>query len=187
MTARPLYPRELLGLAYRLTGRDGGRRRPRTVDLRRAVSTAYYALFHGWTWTVATEFLGASDDHRVADVCRWINHTDILHLLNAVRLANNGEISRNEAGAGKHIEPLLPRPIDARLVLVSRAFSSLQQHRHDADYDDRYDVSKELALEQVELTDDALTALWALYADRDAGLLLLLKLGLGGVKVAKTR
>jgi hypothetical protein len=42
-------------------------------------------------------------------------------------------------------------------------------------------------LEQVELTDDALTALWALYADRDDALLLLLKLGLGGVKVAKTR
>jgi hypothetical protein len=111
MTARPLYPRELLDLAYRLAGQDGGRGRPRTVDLRRAVSTAYYASFHP-SWTAATELLGAPNDHRVADVCRWINHMDVLHLLNAVRLANH-EISRNEAGAGKHIEPLLPRPIDA--------------------------------------------------------------------------
>jgi hypothetical protein len=140
----------------------------------------------GGTWTAATELLGAPNDHRVAEVCRWINHTDVLHLLNAIRLAN-GEISRNEAGAGKHIEQLLLRPIDERLVLVSRAFSGLQQHRHAADYDDRYDISKESALEHVELTDDALTALWALYADRDDALLLLLKLGLGGVKVAKTR
>jgi hypothetical protein len=45
MTIRPLLPDDLLMLVYRLTGWESGQGRPRTIELRRAVSTAYYALF----------------------------------------------------------------------------------------------------------------------------------------------
>jgi uncharacterized protein (UPF0332 family) len=186
MTIRPLLPDDLLMLAYRLAGWDSRQGRPRTIELRRAVSTAYYALFRGWTWTAAAELLGHPSDHRVPDVCRWINHSDVLELLSSVLLAQ-GELSRNKANTAKHIEPMLPRPLDPGLVMVSRTFRHLQEQRHAADYDDRYDITKRSALERVTLADRALSVLWNLHEQRDPGLVLLLKLGIGGVKVAKTR
>jgi hypothetical protein len=130
--------------------------------------------------------LSHPSDHRVPDVCRWINHSDVLELLSSVLLAQ-GELSRNKANTAKHIEPMLPRPLDPRLVMVSRTFRHLQEQRHAADYDDRYDITKRSALERVTLADRALSALWNLHEQRDPGLVLLLKLGIGGVKVAKTR
>jgi hypothetical protein len=50
MTARPIHPGELLDLADRLAGRGSGPGRPRMIELRRAVSSAYYALFHELAW-----------------------------------------------------------------------------------------------------------------------------------------
>lgn len=187
MTARPIAPVELLDLAYRSAGRGSGPGRPRTVDLRRAVSTAYYALFRGWTWTVATEVLRDPWDARVADLSRWITHADAADLFKAPLLAS-GEISRNQAGgSAKHLLPILPSPIHPELLSVCRTFVRLQDARHSADYDDRYDVSRRSALQNVELADVALEILWRLQRAREPDTILLLRLGAGAVKIARTR
>jgi hypothetical protein len=46
VTARQIHPGELLDLADVLAGRRAGAGRPRTIELRRAISSAYYAIFH---------------------------------------------------------------------------------------------------------------------------------------------
>jgi hypothetical protein len=58
VTARSIRSYELIGLAERLVPADAGKGRPRTVDLRRAVSTAFYALFHELISQATNELIG---------------------------------------------------------------------------------------------------------------------------------
>ncbi len=46
MAVRFIQSAELLVLADKLAGREAGKGKPRTIELRRAVSSAYYAVFH---------------------------------------------------------------------------------------------------------------------------------------------
>lgn len=59
-----------------LAGRESGRGRPRTAYLRRATSTAYYALFHELVTHGANRVLprGPRQDRLV--VARWFGHGD---------------------------------------------------------------------------------------------------------------
>ncbi len=54
VTARPLYPEDLIWLAHSLAGGGAGPGRPRAIALRRAVSSAYYAMFHEFTWCISS-------------------------------------------------------------------------------------------------------------------------------------
>lgn len=83
MTARDIYPNELLRLASELLG-PPGRGRPRTVRLRRAVSTAYYALFHRLSRDIAWAVLGSYGNSAAHDLVRWISHQDLLDLARQV-------------------------------------------------------------------------------------------------------
>ncbi|PWB94492.1 hypothetical protein [Methylosinus sporium] len=51
---------DLLGLADELAGREAGR--PKQASLRRAVATAYYAVFHTLAKLCADQLIGASPD-----------------------------------------------------------------------------------------------------------------------------
>lgn len=96
---------------------------PQQAKLRRAISTAYYALFHRLAAGAADLLVGSNargtqrylivyrsfEHRRIADVCRQIG---------------NGAL-RTEAG----------RPFDATLQECATAFVELQQNRHEADYD----------------------------------------------------
>ena len=55
-------PRDLIQTARRLT--ESGAAQPTQADLRRAVSTAYYALFHCLAATVADLLTGATGPDR---------------------------------------------------------------------------------------------------------------------------
>lgn len=64
---------DFLILAEELAGRDGGR--PRQASLRRAVATAYYAVFHALAKLCADQLIGASKPWRVyTPIYRSLDH-----------------------------------------------------------------------------------------------------------------
>ncbi|MGE8131661.1 hypothetical protein ACQKQD_32385 [Methylobacterium sp. NPDC080182] len=97
-------------------------KRPRQSDLKRAISTAYNALFHAVAQTNADRLIGVGANR--ADKA-W-RHT--------YRAMNHGE-------AKKACAQLQGLGFPADLVQVGLAFRSLQEDRHSADYDPFHRVS----------------------------------------------
>jgi uncharacterized protein (UPF0332 family) len=87
--------------------------RPKQARLRRAESTAYYAVFHALMRAVANEFVGASNAKTQAwiDAYRSLDHADIR------------KAAQKTAGFGPEI------------LQFVRLFGELQSRRHAADYD----------------------------------------------------
>jgi hypothetical protein len=116
-------PSDLLAQAQFLVGREP--KKPKQASLRRAVSAAYYALFHLLTEDAARLMFGGSDAAALrAVVCRAFQHA-------TMKRAAQG------FGAGTLGEPwksLLDTP-SPELKLVAGTFVDLQQQRHQADYD----------------------------------------------------
>jgi hypothetical protein len=122
-----LNPDHLLDQADRLiTPPVGGA--PRQADLRRAISTAYYALFHAVLTEVADIFAGRNQRHtpRYALVYRSIDHKALRELCEDLVKSTppqrySGHIPRGGFGPD--------------LVAVATAVVDLQEKRHLADYD----------------------------------------------------
>src|SRR5262249_37617626 len=113
---------DLLQHAGRLAKLDP--RRPKQVNLRRAVSAAYYALFH--LLTAATSALYAGELGLAARINRTLNHRE---MKKASQMIGNDKLPRGLQPAGGGYKT----PTD--LKAVADAFVMLQQWRHDADYD----------------------------------------------------
>ena len=77
MAVRYLQSADLLDLADDLAGRGRGPGKPRTIYLRRSISTAYYAVFHMITQHTAIRLLGPGWTVKHAAVARWVTHTDL--------------------------------------------------------------------------------------------------------------
>jgi hypothetical protein len=128
---RPIRPRWLLRLAAELAGE--GRGQPRNTNLRRAASTAYYALFHELTLAVVRHSLPGGSPQDVYAAARYVSHASIkqvcawiagdtppLHLVGIVdRLRNNPD-----------------------LTAVATAFVDLHEQRERADYDHLADFTR---------------------------------------------
>jgi hypothetical protein len=131
-------PQHLLAVARELANLDP--RRPRQASLRRAVSTAYYSMFHLLIHESVSACVGfgPSTTHREIGetVARWFTHT---------RMA---EVCAQFAGptAKSKLRQALPKgaggvggaasvAASTALQAVARTFLNLQQARHDADYD----------------------------------------------------
>ena len=177
MTSRPLQPPELLDLADRLVGRRAGADRPRTVELRRGVSTAYYALFHelAWRWTDALLHEGPGWTERAGSVSRWVKHADIRQLTETL-LGNRGSDALRAAAGG-------PSPDLRRLA---ETFGVLQDARHSADYDDFYDLNRALARGLTSAARESVALSWRMSAINDLTYALFLRLMLSAGQ-AKTR
>lgn len=102
-----------------------GAGRPRQANLRRAVSSAYYALFHLLVGE-ATRLYVRDNSELAAKLGRTFNHGEMLE---AARAFANGQ-------APAALQPVgIPGFPSSDLKLVAEAFVSMQQHRHAADYD----------------------------------------------------
>jgi hypothetical protein len=122
-----LNPEHLLEQAERLAAPPPAGA-PRQVDLRRAVSSGYYALFHFLLAAAADEFIGANarSTPRYALLYRNIEHASLRHICAEVQKSTprpklrayfpEGGFHRNIRGFG-------------------RIAVELQTKRHDADYD----------------------------------------------------
>ena len=122
-------------------------KRPKQASLRRAVSSAYYAVFHLLV-DESTRLLvsGKGRAPLRGALSRSYSH-------GAMR-----DVARSFMG-GAPVEPyrdvLTGRTIPVDLRNVAEAFVLLQQARHDADYDNTKRWSRLQALEQISLAEQA--------------------------------
>jgi hypothetical protein len=100
-----------------------GKTKPKQATLRRAVSTAYYALFHLLS-DDASQMTVRNKRLRLI-VRRAFRHSD---MVNASRSFQGGTLP-------KHLSNVLSEQVSSSLRLVAAAFVDLQQARHEADYD----------------------------------------------------
>jgi uncharacterized protein (UPF0332 family) len=135
---------DLVAQARRLALTDPGR--PKQTSLRRAVSTAYYGLFHELVSTSARFLVSGRGRRSLRDVlCREFEH-------NVMRAAARAFLSR----ASNSWVELLQGPPSIELEQVADALVDLQELRHRADYDvaARFDRTRTLAV--VNKADSAL-------------------------------
>lgn len=176
MSVRPLYADDLVDLAYHLAGRGAGPGKPRTIWLRRAISTAYYAVFHELTTQAAAELAESARSDQQHKAARWISHTDL-------RALADGVLGRGSARAVLTVlDPLAPEP-----ELVSRRFVQLQDARHQADYDHGYATPRSQALKLVDFADQAVRTARHLNRNQDPSYRVFLRLMVGSVKIARNR
>lgn len=115
-------------------------RKPRQADLRRAISTAYYALFHAIAKDAADMLVGMSRDRpdkAWAQIYRALNHGDAKAACKQVR------------------DYTYPNGI----VTCADAFVALQEQRHAADFDPQHRVLRVDALDAIRLAEDAIRGL----------------------------
>ena len=100
---------------------------PRQVDLRRAISSAYYGLFHSCLVAAADEFVGVTQraTSRYALVYRSIDHKTLREICSE---------AKKQTPLGKYVPYFPGGGFDANIQAFSTAAIELQQKRHGADY-----------------------------------------------------
>jgi len=131
---------DLVDQADSLARGSGGAGRPRQADLRRAVSAAYYAVFHTLSSAAAKQLLPAHH----ATIRRFITHAG----LKSACIAFSGS-----GTPGQRIKPLVPKPTAIKPALreVAQSCRDLYEARQEADYDFHREFDRESCLELVEL------------------------------------
>lgn len=117
------FSEDLLEQAQHLARREP--RRPKQASLRRAISTAYYALFNLLIAETVRNWKRSSERNTLA---RMFDH-------GAMRKACDRK--RTELNAFFNTHPSRGQQLDTakHLHLVADTFIQMQQHRHSADYD----------------------------------------------------
>jgi hypothetical protein len=151
---------DLLKQANHLATKE--KRRPQQASLRRAISTAYYALFHLLSSEASDKLIPHNPAKLVKFARRALAHTDMKNAAKGI----------SQTPLGRPYNEVLTAPIPPSLVSVARAFVDLQEERHAADYDlcktfDRYQV---LAL--VKRAEDAFRDWNTVCATREASVFL---------------
>lgn len=125
---------------------------PSQTSLRRAVSTAYYALFHHIIRSAANTLVGAKHRKtpRYALIYRSFEHMKMRKVSELVDKPNLGEKAKKALG----MNAPLPDIRD-----IATAFATLQQRRHWADYDPAGSISRSDAHDLVEQADLAMKKL----------------------------
>lgn len=115
---------------------------PKQVDLRRAVSAAYYGFFHLLTTEAAQNWKHASQRDRFA------------------RLFDHGRMKTCSSKVVSRPLPVNPAevPVAEDMRLVADSFVKLQQARHTADYDNSRVWSRTQVYEMIALVTDAKAA-----------------------------
>jgi uncharacterized protein (UPF0332 family) len=141
--------KDLLQQARELATRDP--RKPRQANLRRAVSSAYYALFHALVDEACRQILGA-------------RHSDspFRHVLG--RAFTHGTMRQAcVAFAGGTLKAAVMKGLPANfsvpleIKVVARAINDLQERRHLADYDRTELFNRSDVLAQIDRAEMALS------------------------------
>jgi uncharacterized protein (UPF0332 family) len=120
-------PSELIRHANRLI--RSARGAPRQIDLRRAISAAYYALFHCFLRAAADDLVGTNRRSRrsssYALVYRAFDHSNMLRICQEATKAQLPE--KLSAALNQNQFPI-------EIRYAADAFANLQDLRHKADY-----------------------------------------------------
>lgn len=134
---RDIRPEWLLRLAKELGGEVAGQGQPRNTNLRRAVSTAYYAVFHGISLATARSALPNAQSDEIFGVARHVSHTSIRQVAAYV----TGD------RPPKHLDTIVFRlRTHVDLSAVAATFIELQEQREEADYNHLADFSRPAVL-----------------------------------------
>jgi uncharacterized protein (UPF0332 family) len=120
-------PAKLIEAAREQAAHRTGRGRPRPVLLRRAVSSAYYALYHCIGLEGAGTLLPNGTSEQQLWVARAFGHRQIKDCC--------AWIAGRQGGVTKAVGPLVQSLKQTSFLNVSDAFCDLQEARHRADYD----------------------------------------------------
>ena len=104
--------------AAKLLAEHPGRGRPPEANLRRAISTAYYALFHCLAENCAEMMVGGSGARRSREAWRQVYRT-LEH-----------RVARRRCGDKSSIQNFAPE-----IINIATDFVEMQDLRHIADYD----------------------------------------------------
>jgi uncharacterized protein (UPF0332 family) len=137
------FPNDLLEQARHLANREP--KRPKQASLRRAVSTAYYALFHLLSIETAKNWKRPAERPTVA---RMLDHTPIGKVCTAKRDELN-EYFKTHPAASNRFDVL------KHLHLITNTFVLMLQHRHTAAYDSSTKWTRTDALEKIESVEAA--------------------------------
>jgi len=121
-----LNPDHLFEQADKLITPQTGR--PRQVDIRRAISAAYYAIFHGAITAAADQFVGMTnrDESRYGLLYRSVDHKWLRELCKEVQ----------KSTPSSNFRPYTPPGgFGADIAAFAAAVVALQVKRHTADYD----------------------------------------------------
>lgn len=123
---------------------------PKQVDLRRAVSAAYYGLFHLLTTEAAQNWKHPNQRDRFA------------------RMFDHGRMKTCSSRISSRPLPSAPTEIStaADLKLIADSFVKLQQARHTADYDNSRVWSRTQVWEMITQAEDAMAA-WSNIREKD--------------------
>lgn len=135
-------PDDLLVLARELVNRDPTK--PKQANLRRAISTAYYAVFHLLVRDSAARLVPGANEPLRNLVARAFNHGDMKKLCQSYA---SGGLPQPLRSIGATASP--------ELRAVADGFVNLQQARHEADYDMARNIRR---LEALGLVDRAQAA-----------------------------
>lgn len=150
-------PGDLLAQARHLATKDVGT--PDQASLRRAVSTAYYALFHLLV-SEAAALLASGDSKLQHLVARAFEHGDMHKACST--FASGGTLP---ALVDAHYGSVM---LPAELKAVAQAFVDLQGSRHDADYATHRGWTRTEALTEVERAEKAFEC-WGVLSPRGTG------------------
>ena len=137
-----MNPYDLIRIARQLaTGAAGGGvGRPLQAELRRAVSTAYYALFHALAHCCADMVVGSTRSGR--SQAAW-NQT--------YRALEHG-LARNQCNNRSMI-----RRFPTEIEGFGKQFVEMQQRRHFADYDPETSFLREEVMQMIDETESVIT------------------------------
>ena len=108
---------------------------PRQVDIRRAISAAYYGIFHATVAAAADQFVGVTNRtrSRYGLVYRSVNHTWLRDLCKEVQKQT---LSR------KYRSYVPQNGFGTNIIAFAAAVVELQEKRHAADYDPMIRVNR---------------------------------------------
>jgi uncharacterized protein (UPF0332 family) len=137
---------DLLEQARHLANREP--KRPKQASLRRAVSTAYYALFHLLTSEAAKNWKRPAERTAVA---RIFDHGSMVKVC---------ATKRDELNAYFKTRPAAGHALDVlkHLHVITNSFVLMLQHRHSADYDGATKWTRTDVLEKIESVEAAFEA-----------------------------
>jgi hypothetical protein len=124
---------DLLEQAAHLATRET--KKPKQASLRRAVSAAYYALFHLLIADGASRLSPTIPNGLRPLIQRAFNHGDMRTVCKGFADGHQKTIQNKQVSSPPPAtRSLITLPLDPQLFTVVQAFVDLQEARHDADY-----------------------------------------------------
>ena len=125
-------------------------RRPLQANLRRAVSSAYYAVFHLLVDAATSRMLRGSERAGLRScVARAFGHGTMRQV--AQQFSANRVSSKLSPG-------LNGQPLQKEVIYIAATFVELQQARHEADYDTMRSFTRREVIDLVEQVERAVLA-----------------------------